>query len=66
MSEIKQKKCSKCDSTFPITEFYKHNQTRDGLLNECKTCTKNRARFREAKLRNEDTEWVFLENKKRR
>lgn len=32
--------CKKCGDTKPTTEFYKHPNTRDGLLPNCKTCTK--------------------------
>lgn len=36
--EIKTKKCSKCGTVKPITEFYKCNRTSDGYGYLCKVC----------------------------
>lgn len=32
------KMCRICGVEKPITEFYKHNHTKDGYRNECKEC----------------------------
>ena len=32
------KVCSKCGKELPLSEFYKHTYTRDGLMSHCKGC----------------------------
>ena len=32
------KKCTKCGVKKPLSEFYRHQQTSDGLRGECKPC----------------------------
>ena len=32
------KVCRTCDGTFPLTDFHKQHDMRDGRRNECKTC----------------------------
>ena len=32
------KKCSKCGKELPVSEFYSHPSTKDGLMNSCKSC----------------------------
>ena len=34
------KQCSKCDEVKPVSEYYKRLESKDGLRNECKHCTK--------------------------
>ncbi len=41
---LETKKCFKCGSELPRTEFYKHPMMSDGLLSKCKTCTKRDVR----------------------
>lgn len=63
--EIKEKKCFKCETLLPITEFYKHKQMQDGYLNKCKKCTKKETSDNEKRLR-QDPNWVEKERKRGR
>jgi hypothetical protein len=36
-----EKKCSSCKAFFPRSNFYRNRNTKDGLQNQCKTCSKD-------------------------
>ena len=38
MENVQTKVCSKCGKELPLSEFYSHSSTKDGLMNHCKGC----------------------------
>jgi len=58
---ISSKKCFKCGSVKPLSDFYKHEKMADGHLNKCKGCTKNDAN----KHRSENLEKVRAYDRER-
>jgi len=44
MSSGQSKKCTKCKTTKPSSEFYKDSSRSDGLNNMCKPCSKAKAK----------------------
>lgn len=62
---MKKKTCFKCQTTKPLTEYYKHPFMGDGHLGKCKDCTRNDASIRrEQKLK--DPQWVERERRRHR
>jgi len=41
---VNTKRCSKCKENKPLSEFYSHQKTRDGLQSNCKACMNECAR----------------------
>ena len=59
------KKCFKCDTEKPLSDFYVHKKMGDGFLNKCKSCTKSEAKERQTVLRKE-LEYIEKERKRGR
>ena len=38
--KLDAKTCSKCSKEYPVSDFFKHKQTKDGLHSWCKSCCK--------------------------
>lgn len=48
MSESTLKRCFKCGSELPLTEFYRHSGMNAGLMGKCKQCTRDDTRLNRA------------------
>ena len=62
---MNNKKCFKCNTIKPLSEFYKHKEMGDGYLGKCKDCTKRDTKERTNILLN-DNDWVLKEKKRAR
>lgn len=56
------KQCRLCNGNFPATTeyFYKHPQMKDGLHNQCKACTKKRAKTYDSKPKGRPNEILLV------
>ena len=54
------KTCFHCHRTLDVSEFYKHDKMRDGLLGKCKDCTKRHSAERIARVKL-DPKWLANE-----
>lgn len=62
---METKFCKKCGTEKELHFFYSHSQMKDGKLNICIECTKNRISEREKKLK-ENPNWVEKEQERQR
>lgn len=54
------KKCSNCKEEKPLTEFGKRSYNKDGLMECCKTCQKERAAMHDKKRKEEKWDAAFI------
>lgn len=57
--------CKTCGETKPLSEYYDHPKARDGHLNECKACVRERSRRNTQRLLM-DAAWVEKELERQR
>lgn len=59
----KWKQCKSCGISQPLSSFYPHPKSKDGTLNTCRSCKKNKSKkYREEKKYDP----VFRENERER
>jgi hypothetical protein len=55
MIEVVKKRCIRCGNEYPIAEFRKQSQTKDGHANQCRLCLNEIQRIKRKKNGNEST-----------
>ena len=61
-----EKECFKCNTTKPLSEFYKHKAMGDGYLGKCKICTRKDTKERVELLAENDPLFIEKERKRHR
>ena len=51
MDEVPTKFCPRCQTVKPITDFYRHDCTKDGIRHTCKICCNLRSKTPEARAK---------------
>ncbi len=61
MTVVREKKCSRCKTVKPTSEFYNHKNRRDGLTYWCKQCMQiyARSKYRETRVKGKDYNYTL-------